>query len=243
MAATTRECTVLVIDDDPWIWRLADRILAPEGYDIISAFDGLSGIERARTEQPVVILLDMVMPGLDGIGTCERLKRDPVLSVIPVVGITGSTDLTVTEKAFRAGAEFFVSKPFGKESLLEVVGMALEAAAGRRPSQRLHPRFQAEVPVRCIVGGSEEPTREIAGHTGNLSLGGVLTWLPETLLPGTVCRLGLDLPDGPVPAEGTVIWHRAHDDKRSCHGIKLLRFVEEAGRVQYRRFLSGLATA
>ncbi len=235
--------TILIIDDDPLVWAFVHGILAPAGYDVISAFDGLSGIERARAAQPVVILLDMIMPGLDGISTCQRLKQDPVLGDIPIVGITGPPDLTYTEKAFRAGAEFFVAKPFGKETLLEAVGMALEAAEKRSPRQRLHPRFQAAVPVRCLLGDNGEATREIVGQTGNLSLGGVLTWLPETLAPGTVLRLGLELPEGSVPAEGAVIWQQSQptDDKRSCHGIKFLRFLEDVGRVQYRRFLSQIA--
>ena len=96
--------TILIIDDDPLVWAFVHGILAPTGYDVISAFDGLSGIERARAAQPVVILLDMIMPGLDGISTCQRLKQDPVLGDIPIVGITGPPDLTYTEKAFRAGA-------------------------------------------------------------------------------------------------------------------------------------------
>lgn len=235
--------TVLIIDDDPRSCGFVYGILTAAGYEVISAFDGLSGIETARAAQPVVILLDMVLPGLDGVSTCKRLKQDPVLGDIPVIGITGPSDLTHTEKAFRAGAEFFVSKPFGKENLVEVVGMALEAAETRTASQRLHPRFQAEVPIRCVVGGDGETTREIVGQTGNLSLGGILTWLPEALAPGTVFRLGLELPRGSVPAEGAVMWQRSQPtgDRKSCHGIKLLRFVEDAGRVQYRRFLSEIA--
>ncbi len=151
------------------------RILAREGYDVISAFDGLSGIEKARTDQPVVIILDMIVPGLDSVSTCQRLKQDPLLWHIPVVGLTAPPDLTYTEKAFRAGAEFFVSERLGKESLLEVVSMALDTAETRSPSQRLHPRFQVQIPVRYLLRDSKEPTREIVGHTGNLSLGGVLT--------------------------------------------------------------------
>lgn len=237
--------TILIIDDDPQSIGLASGILTTAGYDVISAFDGLSGIKTAGAVQPVVILLNMILRGLDAVSTCQRLKQDPVLGDIPVVGITASTDLTYTEQAFHAGAEFFVSKPFKTEDLLEVAGMALEAAERRNASQRLHPRFQAEVPVRCLVRGSGETTREIMGQTGNLSLGGVLTWLPETLAPGTVCRLGLELPEGSVPVEGAVMWQRAQPtgDKRSCHGIKLLRFMEEAGRAQYRRFLSEIAAA
>jgi CheY-like chemotaxis protein len=234
-----RRGPILVIDDDHPARELARSILTGAGHEVLEAFGGQEGIELARKTQPATILLRIMMSGVHGIGTCERLKRDPVLHDIPVVGVTDSNDLADTERAFRAGAEFFLAKPFGPESLLQVVGMALERAERRSPNQRLHPRFRARVPVRCALGSDAE----VVGTTGNLSLGGLLLMLPKKLATGVVFRLGLELPKGLVPAEGAVMWERSKplDDGSFLHGIRFLRFMEDAGPVQYRRFLSEVA--
>ncbi|MFQ5858402.1 MAG: PleD family two-component system response regulator [Anaerolineae bacterium] len=236
---------ILIIDDDPKVCELVTSVLTGAGFDVLAASDGLRGIETTRAAQPAVILLDMMMPGLDGIETCERLKWDPALQDIPVVGITGSTDLSYTEKAFRAGARFFLPKPFGAESLVQVVELAVQAAHPETAMQhaRHHPRFPAELPIRCLVRGDAETARELVGQTENVSLGGLLVLLPETLEPGTVLRLRLDLGDGPITAYGIVIWQYIQPlgEGKIPHGIQLLRFTEEDDLVKYRRFLSQLA--
>jgi CheY-like chemotaxis protein len=116
---------VLVIDDDPRSCELVAAILTSVGFEVRSAPDGASGIELAGTVQPSAILLDMMMPGTDGLATLARLKRDPLLGKVPVIGMTASTDLTYTEKAFRAGANFFVAKPLSRESLVRAVELAV----------------------------------------------------------------------------------------------------------------------
>lgn len=237
---------ILVIDDDVRSRELIAALLTESDFEVLSAPDGPTGIETARVAQPAVIIVDMMMPGVDGIGTCERLKRDLILADIPLVGITASADLKYTEQAFRAGAMFFLSKPFGAESLIQVVTLAAESARSDTAMHRrqLHPRFPAELSVRCLVGGDANTAREVGGQTQNVSLGGLLLLLPEKLDPGTVLRLGLGLPDGPITADSTVIWQdpQPTGDGKTSHGIRLLRFVEDAGLVQYRSFLSQIAT-
>ena len=236
---------ILIIDDDPKVCELVTSVLTGAGFDVLAASDGLRGIETARAAQPTVILLDMMMPGLDGIETCKRLKQEPALEHIPVVGITGSTDLTYTEKAFRAGAWFFLPKPFGAESLVQVVELAAEAAHPETAMQqpRHHPRFPAALPVRCLVRGDAETAQELVGQTENVSLGGLLVFLSKALEPGTVLRLRLDLANGPITAYGIVIWQYIQPlgEGKIPHGIQLLRFTEEDNLVKYRRFLSQLA--
>jgi CheY-like chemotaxis protein len=87
---TEGEPVVFVVDDDHALCELVISMLSRTGFKVVAAFDGPTGIETARDAHPAVILLDMMMPGLDGIGTCERLKQDPVLADIPVVGMTAS---------------------------------------------------------------------------------------------------------------------------------------------------------
>ncbi len=240
--AAVKARPVLVIDDDPILCALVDLALSGAGFEVLTALDGLSGIEIARAARPAVILLDMIMPVVDGIATCKCLKRDRVLGEIPVVGMTDSPDLKYTEQAFHAGAEFFLPKPFGTKNLVHVVELAARATQHETAMPlRSHPRFPAELPVRRLIIGDAETSREVAGQTGNVSLGGLLLFLPETLPPGTVLRAQLRLPEGDIVAHGTVRWQGPMDNGKTRHGIQLLYFVEDAGLVLYRRYLSQIA--
>ncbi|MEE9125091.1 MAG: PilZ domain-containing protein, partial [candidate division NC10 bacterium] len=170
----------------------------------------------------------------------------PVLEDIPVVGITASEDLTYTAKAFRAGAEFFLPKPFEVEGLLHVVSLGEEAVRRQTRLVRRHQRrsrFPVEIPVRCLVTEKPSATRDVTGHTGNVSIGGLLLLLPEKLASGTVFRLRLRLPGGVIPTEAVVAWQDPQPvaQDRFRHGIKLLRFPEDCDLVLYRRFLSEVA--
>ena len=112
---------ILIIDDDHRTCELATDFLKGTEFNILGVSDGPTAFETARALQPAVILLNMIAPGLDSIDTCKHLKQDSILGDIPVVGITASLDLTFIAEAFRAGAEFFLPKPFGAENLLAVV--------------------------------------------------------------------------------------------------------------------------
>ena len=239
-----RKRPILIIDDNRDLCDLVTSVLGGAGFEVLSAPDGLSGLETARRSHPAAILLDMMMPGLDGLDTCRRLKKDRVLGVIPVIAITATGDLRYTERAFYAGAEFFLPKPFGAESLVHVVTLATGAARRDAPMRlRAHPRFPAEIPVRCRIGSHPDTARDLAGETDNVSLGGLLLFLPEPVDPRSVVRLGFDLVDEPISADGTVVWQHTQPmrNRRMPHGVRLLRFAEEKGLVQYRRYLGQLA--
>lgn len=232
---------ILVIDEDEAFSELLTSILRDEGFQVLAAPDGPTGIETARVAQPAAILMNMMAPSHDGIDACERLKKDPVLGDVPIVGMTASPDLTVVEKALCAGADFFLPKPVGALSLLHVVRLAAEgtthdAAVGIRR----HPRFPMQLPVRCLVRGEAGTNREVLGQTGNVSLGGLLLFLSETVAAGTILRLQLGLPARAITVEGTPIWQGPPpaDQKEMSHGIRLLRFTEDADVVQYRSLLS-----
>lgn len=238
---------ILIIDDDHALCELVTSTLSRAGFQVLAAFDGPTGIERARDVHPGVILLDMMMPGLDGVETCQRLKQDPVLGDIPVVGMTASADLKYAEKVFRAGAEFFLPKPFGAESLLRVVSLATETAErqSRAPRGQRRGRLSAEILVRCLIREGPHPAREIVGRTGNISLTGLLLLLPEILARGSAVHLQLQFPEGSLSAEARVIWHDPQPvaDSRFRHGVHLTRFAHDIDLVQYRRFLNELAAS
>ncbi|HET7853610.1 MAG TPA: response regulator [Candidatus Methylomirabilis sp.] len=238
---------ILIIDDDHALCELVTSTLSRTGFQVLAAFDGPTGIERARDAHPSVILLDMMMPGIDGVETCQRLKQDPVLGDIPVVGMTASADLKYAEKVFRAGAEFFLPKPFGAESLLRVVSLATETAErqSRAPRGQRRGRLSAEILVRCLIREGPHPAREIVGRTGNISITGLLLLLPEILTLGSAIHLQLQFPEGPLSAEARVIWNDPQPvaDNRFRHGVNLTRFAHDIDLAQYRRFLNEIAAS
>lgn len=235
---------ILIIDDDPLCCEFVDAALDRAGYEVVSAHDGVSGIEMARSTSPGVILLDMMMAGMDGIATCQRLKQDPGTWEIPVIAITAALDPRYAEEAQGAGAEFFVPKPLTSENLIGVVKMALETHQANPLSRsRLYARFRADLPVRCTLGVDGEAVQEVTGYAGDVGAGGMLIWLPEMVVPGTVLHLRLRLPRGEVAAEGQVVWqdYRA-GSTATPYGVRLIRFAREADRLKYRQFLHQLKT-
>lgn len=232
---------LLVIDDDHTLRQLVDSVLSRAGFLVRMVPDGLSGITLAKTIHPACILLNMTLPGLDGVRTCQRIKRDHTLAEIPVVGITASSDLQYAEQAFRAGAEFCLAKPFNADSLIEVVNSASRRAQRGTPA-RGDPRLPAELPVRCLIPGNGETRREVAGVAVNASLRGLHLFLAEKLAPGSMLSLLLDLPKGTVRVDGRVMWQGDEvADRIFPHGMQLLHFHEDAGFLQYRRYLKALA--
>lgn len=123
---------ILIIDDEEDLCVLAGHALTMDRADleVISAKDGPSGIQRAKAEQPAVIILDIMMPKMDGYEVCQRLKADPETRDIPVVMLTASSDPHLNQKAFEAGAVACLTKPYRKGTLVNCVDMAL-ASSGR----------------------------------------------------------------------------------------------------------------
>ena len=106
---------ILVADDEWELRNLLTEFLAGEGYDVIQASNGEEALELAEKEEPQVILLDVKMPGIDGIEVCRRLKEEDKTRFIPIIMVTALEDRDVD--AFVEGADDFVTKPF---SLVEL---------------------------------------------------------------------------------------------------------------------------
>ncbi len=106
---------ILVVDDEWELRNLLTEFLTGEGYDVIPASNGEEALELAEKEEPQVILLDVKMPGIDGIEVCRRLKEEDKTRFIPIIMVTALEDRDVD--AFVEGADDFVTKPF---SLVEL---------------------------------------------------------------------------------------------------------------------------
>ena len=109
--------TILIIDDEPVAREALEALLAAEGYQLEFATSGSLGLARAAELYPDIILLDVMMPGIDGFEVCRRLRGDPVLAEVPVVMITALDDQDSRLRGIDAGADDFISKPFDKFEL------------------------------------------------------------------------------------------------------------------------------
>lgn len=110
--------TVLVVDDNLLDVKLAADLLELNGYNALKAVDGKEAIEITNKKRPDLILLDIVMPGLDGYETCKRIKSSKETQFIPIVMITSFAGKEDKIKGIEAGADDFISKPFDKDELL-----------------------------------------------------------------------------------------------------------------------------
>jgi DNA-binding response OmpR family regulator len=116
---------VLVIDDEPDFVRLLQARLQIGGYDVLTADDGIKGIQTARREKPDAIIMDIMMPGLDGHMVCDMLKKSTMTWSIPVIYLTARNSQLDELLALEKGAKYYLTKPYNPEMLLEMVKSAI----------------------------------------------------------------------------------------------------------------------
>jgi DNA-binding response OmpR family regulator len=121
---------VLVADDDADILRFVEVNLRLEGYQVVTARDGADALAKAFAVRPDVVLLDVLMPRVDGYEVCARLRADDATATVPVIMLTANFISADAEAARRAGADAFVVKPFDPAELLVKVKTLASGRAG-----------------------------------------------------------------------------------------------------------------
>jgi len=116
---------ILIIDDERDIVDTLTLMLQARDYTVISALDGLEGLEKAKSERPNLILLDIMMPGMDGYNVCMKLKSDRETKNIPVVIVSDKAERDSIVKCHTIGANDFIVKPFTLPTLLGKLGKLL----------------------------------------------------------------------------------------------------------------------
>ena len=109
---------VLIVDDEKDILDLVEYHLRQAGFPVISALDGSSGLEQARKRNPVLVILDLMLPGMDGKDVCRSLKSNPLTRLIPVLMLTARAEEVDRIIGFELGADDYVTKPFSPRQLL-----------------------------------------------------------------------------------------------------------------------------
>ncbi len=119
-ASGLRDAVVLV-DDEPNIRETAAFILDAEGIDVETAADGLAGLEAVRRVRPKVVLLDLMMPKMDGYEVCRAIRSDPSLAGVYILILTAKGQKSDEVRAIEAGADHYLSKPFDDEVVLGLI--------------------------------------------------------------------------------------------------------------------------
>jgi CheY-like chemotaxis protein len=123
---------ILIVDDNHSLVLAAERVLQKEGFDVLTAFDGLEGLEKALAEKPDLIILDIMMPKMDGYEVCRQLKNNPATAQIPIIILSskGEVDwkksaptigLKEVYTAYNLGANNFLTKPVTANDILNAV--------------------------------------------------------------------------------------------------------------------------
>ena len=118
---------ILVIEDEATLQKALNEVLSEEGYNVVSSLDGLRGLELAKEEIPDLILLDIILPKMDGFEVLKRIKEDNKISQIPVIILTNLSDLNDIQKALDLGATtYLVKADFHIEDVLKKIKKVLD---------------------------------------------------------------------------------------------------------------------
>jgi CheY-like chemotaxis protein len=112
---------ILIVDDNPTNLKLVSFLVRSHGYDVVTATDASAALAAIRAERPTVILMDLQLPGIDGLELTRRLKADPATRQIPVVAVTAYAMKGDHEKALAAGCDDYVTKPIDTRTLPDVI--------------------------------------------------------------------------------------------------------------------------
>lgn len=117
---------ILVVDDEPHILRSVEYILSREGYTVLTATNGEEGIQVAKAEKPDLILLDIMIPKIDGYQVCRMLKSDPHMGEVYIIMLTAKGQDVDRVIGFESGADDYIGKPFSPKKLLAMAREVLE---------------------------------------------------------------------------------------------------------------------
>lgn len=143
-----QQSTILIVDDEPVGRRLLEVLLAGQGYHLVSASSGPEALTHAGIHLPDLILLDLMMPGMDGFEVCRQLRADPLLCQVPVVMVTALDDRDSRLHGIEVGADDFITKPVDRDELRKRVQTIIRLDRYRRLLQEREQRQQAEEAIR-----------------------------------------------------------------------------------------------
>lgn len=113
--------SVLIVDDEPMARTLLRLMLVRAGFEVLEAENGFEALDKVKQKQPELVLLDVMMPGIDGFSVCEALRKDPLTVDLPIIMLSAKTDLESVNRGLRLGANKYLTKPISTEELTRQV--------------------------------------------------------------------------------------------------------------------------
>ena len=125
---------ILVVDDEIYIVHILDFSLGMEGYEVVTALDGEQALEKVKAEKPDLIVLDIMMPKLDGYEVCKSIKSNAATQHIPVILLSAKGRNVDQKLGFDVGADDYITKPFSPRKLVERINQLLGQAVTEKPT-------------------------------------------------------------------------------------------------------------
>lgn len=110
---------ILIIEDDPSFLRAVSHIVEKEGYNVTTASNGMTGLRMAKEDKPDLLILDVMLPGLDGFEICSRLRNEPETAKLPIIMLSAKGQEADRTTGLKVGADEYLTKPVNRELLLE----------------------------------------------------------------------------------------------------------------------------
>ena len=188
---------ILIVDDDPDILQYVKMNLELEGFEAETASNGIEALQAARVRPPALVLMDVMMPGMDGLTALRHLRNDPVTSSVPVVMLTAKALAKDRVKGLDLGADDYITKPFAVEELVARVGTVIRRAQQMRDvspltglpgnfriAGELEHRIEARQPI-AVVYGDLDNFKSFNDHYGFMRGDTVIKYTASTLLEAT----------------------------------------------------------
>jgi CheY-like chemotaxis protein len=210
LAEDARHRRILLVDDEEDLRTLVSSIVADLGYEVETASDGLAAIEKVEDEAPDLILLDLLLPGIDGLTVLRYLRESGCGA--PIVLLTACSDEATIRKALREGASGYVPKPFRIHELAEACARFLRRSDSDR---RREPRHSISLDLLAL---SWERVPLGLAHLTDLSAGGAQVGFAAPFALGDRIRVAFPVPGGELSVAGRIRW-RGPAPRGFAHGL------------------------
>ena len=124
--------SVLIVDDEPVTQDLLRLMLEPAGFRVTEAEDGLEALQKVQESKPDIMILDVMMPNMDGITVCKKIRSNAETADLPIVMLSGKTHLNAVEEGLQAGANRYLAKPMSRAELIQNLREVLAETAVMR---------------------------------------------------------------------------------------------------------------
>jgi twitching motility two-component system response regulator PilG len=121
---------ILIVEDEESLLKLESILLSSKGYKVVGVADGTTAIDEIFRNLPDLVILDVMLPGIDGFEVCRRIKDDPATSKIPVIMLTARKNTQDMDRGLQAGADAYITKPFKSAQLIGTIERILSDAVG-----------------------------------------------------------------------------------------------------------------